>query len=332
MFKNRHGELALLGPSSSQRIGRFLRLVFFILLYVIPGLVAVAGTPPTPAHTQQHLISIKVALEWFLNPHHAPFIIAQTKGYFAEEGLAVDLQPTKGSQQGCLQAYQGSVDFALTHEPQILIMAKKGIHLNAVAVLIPQTLEVVLSNIALDQNVSPQPLMGKVIAHDSCGGGNLTVAMIHQFLIHQHLTEDDVTLLLAKNAVVSGFIAGKIDVVFNVYKTYQLHDIKKHKKQPFFVYELKDFGVPAFASMVLIGSAHVPDMVREKMRLALQKAVNFIHESPAEAFDCVRAYRPELDTSENKEAWPLIHPVFSVDVRPYDMCRDELREFLKEST
>ena len=266
-------------------------------------------------------IPVKIALEWFLNPHHAPFIIAQTNGYFTDEGLDVTFYPANGSQEGCRQALQGSVDFAITHEQQVLIMGAKGMHLETVAVIIPETLEVILSAVPLGK---PDPLLGKTssvlagktLAHGSSGAGSLTFAVMHQFLKNQQLTEDDVTVIMAKNSLVSGFIAGKIDVVFNLYRTYQLHDIKKHMKQPFFVYELKDFDVPSFASMVLVCGATLQADVRSKMMRALQKAMDFIHSKPDAAYECVRNYRPELDTAENKDVWPMVHPIFAKGVTP----------------
>jgi putative hydroxymethylpyrimidine transport system substrate-binding protein len=267
---------------------------------------------------------VKIALEWFLNPHHAPFIIAQTNGYFADENLDVTFYPANGSQEGCRQALQGSVDFAITHEPQVLIFAANGMPLETVAVIIPETLEVILSTIPLDQ------LKGKTVAHGSSGAGSLTFAVMHQFLKNRGLTEGDVTIIMAKNCLVTGFITGTIDVVFNLYRTYQLHDIKKHMKRPFFVHELKDFGVPSFASMVLVCGAAVPAEVRLKMTRALQKAVDFIHANPDAAYECVRRHRAELDTLENKDVWPSVRPIFAKDVtsRP---STAELKDFLADA-
>lgn len=269
---------------------------------------------------------VKIALEWFLNPHHAPFIIAQTKGYFSDEGLDVTFYPANGSQEGCRQALQGSVDFAITHEPQVLIMDAKGMHLETVAVIIPETLEVILSAIPL--NKADKALLGKTVAHGSSGAGSLTFAVMHQVLKNLGLTENDVTIIMAKNCLVTGFIAGNIDVVFNLYRTYQLHDIKKHMKRPFFVYELKDFGVPSFASMVLVCGATVPADVKLKTTRALQKAADYIHNHSDAAYECVRLYRPELDTVENKDVWPLVHPIFAKDVTPIASTA-ALKDFLK---
>lgn len=36
---------------------------------------------------------LTILLDWFVNPDHAPLIIAQEKGYFADVGLDVTLVP-----------------------------------------------------------------------------------------------------------------------------------------------------------------------------------------------------------------------------------------------
>ena len=36
---------------------------------------------------------LTVLLEWFVNPDHAPMVIAEQRGLFAREGLEVDLIP-----------------------------------------------------------------------------------------------------------------------------------------------------------------------------------------------------------------------------------------------
>ena len=43
-----------------------------------------------PAAAQDKLTLI---LDWFINPDHGPIIIAQEQGYFADEGLEVEIIP-----------------------------------------------------------------------------------------------------------------------------------------------------------------------------------------------------------------------------------------------
>jgi putative hydroxymethylpyrimidine transport system substrate-binding protein len=291
-------------------------IVYFLLAYFVFE----------NASYSEKLQSVKIALEYFLNPHHAPIIVAIQNGYFKEENLQVSLYSASGSQEGCRQAASGGADFALTHEAQMLILGEKGLNLTPIAYLIPDTLEIILSRCPLDQ------IKGKVISHSSSGAGSLTFALIHQFLKSQNLSENDVTLILGKNALVQMFLAGKVDVVFNVYKTYQLYDVQKHNSNPYYVWPLKQFGIPAFASMVMVCGDHVPADVRLKMQRALQRAIDFIHASPDKTLDLLLTYKPELDSESNKAVWPMVKDVFSISIDPsaYAEQINKLKGFLQE--
>ena len=49
---------------------------------------AAALTLALPAQAQDKLT---LMLDWYVNPDHAPIILAQEQGFFADEGLAVEI-------------------------------------------------------------------------------------------------------------------------------------------------------------------------------------------------------------------------------------------------
>jgi ABC-type nitrate/sulfonate/bicarbonate transport system substrate-binding protein len=269
--------------------------------------------------------TLKIALDWTLNPHHTPFILADVNGYFKEEGISVSFHPASSSQEGCRLAAAGAYDFACTHEAQLFFMHQKNIHLIPVAYLIPTTLEVIISRVPY------KDLKGKTLAHGSSGAGNLTHRVIASVLSSQGLTETDVTLLMAKNALMSGFLSKNIDVVFNAYKTYQIIDLECHTSEPFFVWELKEFGVPTFASLIVVAGPHVCIADRLKLERALQKAIDYIHKNPHAACAKMLNYRFELNTPENKRVWDRLYPLFADHVSPalYATQRHALEQFCK---
>ena len=56
---------------------------------LITGFIALLLILPATAKAED----LTVMLDWFVNPVHAPLIIAQQKGYFDEVGLSVDIVP-----------------------------------------------------------------------------------------------------------------------------------------------------------------------------------------------------------------------------------------------
>ena len=55
------------------------RLALAAALTLLPGLAAADDR-------------LSVILEWYVNPDHAPMVIAEANGYFADEGLEVELK------------------------------------------------------------------------------------------------------------------------------------------------------------------------------------------------------------------------------------------------
>ncbi len=64
---------------------------------------------------------MKLALEWFINPDHLPFIVAKEKGFFAEEGIAeFDIIEPNEHYDGLEELKQHRIELA-TNEPLHLI-------------------------------------------------------------------------------------------------------------------------------------------------------------------------------------------------------------------
>ena len=69
---------------------------------------------------------IKIGLEWFLNPDHLPFLVAEDRGWFAEAGLDVELvEPSEHSDAATLLA-EGTLDLAITEPLHLLEDADRG--------------------------------------------------------------------------------------------------------------------------------------------------------------------------------------------------------------
>jgi putative hydroxymethylpyrimidine transport system substrate-binding protein len=57
----------------------------------LAALMVLPLTLPSAAQAEEQTLT--VLLEWFVNPDHAPLVLAQSEGFFAEHGLSVELVP-----------------------------------------------------------------------------------------------------------------------------------------------------------------------------------------------------------------------------------------------
>ena len=69
---------------------------------------------------------LTVLLDWFVNPDHAPLIIAEEKGFFEAANLKVELiAPADPSLPPKLVA-AGKADLAVSYQPQLHIQVDEG--------------------------------------------------------------------------------------------------------------------------------------------------------------------------------------------------------------
>ena len=66
-------------------------------------------------------------LDWFVNPDHGPLIIAREKGFFAAEGLEVELiAPADPNDPPKLVAAR-QADIAVSYQPQLHLQVAQGL-------------------------------------------------------------------------------------------------------------------------------------------------------------------------------------------------------------
>jgi len=75
---------------------------------------------PSPADISSDLEKMSLALEWFFNPDHLPFVIAQEKGFFAKHLLEVDIIEPQDHFDPLVDLQEGKLDAAVTETLHLL--------------------------------------------------------------------------------------------------------------------------------------------------------------------------------------------------------------------
>jgi putative hydroxymethylpyrimidine transport system substrate-binding protein len=73
------------------------------------------------------LTKLTVMLEWFVNPDHAPLIVAQEKGYFKAEGLEVSIVAPADPNDSPKLVAAGKADLAVDYQPHLYLQASQGL-------------------------------------------------------------------------------------------------------------------------------------------------------------------------------------------------------------
>ena len=123
-------------------------------------LTAALALTAAPAMAQDKMTLL---LDWFVNPDHGPIIIAEELGYFADQGLEVEvIAPADPSDPPKLVA-AGQAELAISYQPQLHLQIHEGLPLQRVGTLVATPLNCLL---ALEDGPiqTPADLKGKKVA------------------------------------------------------------------------------------------------------------------------------------------------------------------------
>lgn len=252
---------------------------------------------------------ITLLLDWFINPDHAPIIIAEKKGYFKDQELKVDIQePADPSMPPKLVA-AGKADMAVTYQPQLHMQIDEGLPLTRVSTLVATPLNTLVT-LKSSNITSISDLKGKKIGF-SVGGFEDTLLKV--MLKKYDLTFDDVELINVNWSLSPSLITGKVDAVIGSYRNFELNqlDIENHPGHAFYV---EEEGVPSYEELIIVvNNKDRDDDKYRRFNIAMEQAVQYLINHPDEAWTMFKDYKPaELDDELNRRAWKDTLPRFAL--------------------
>jgi len=277
-----------------------------------------------PAHAQDKLT---VLLDWFVNPDHAPLIVARAKGYFADAGLEVDLVAPADPNDPPKLVAAGKADLAVSYQPQLHIHVAEGLPLVRVGTLVATPLNSVV--VLADGPVgSLADLKGRKVGF-SVGG--FEDALLGAMLARHGLGLDDVTLVNVNFSLSPSLLAGQVDAVVGGFRNFELNqmDIVDRPGRAFFP---EEEGVPPYDELIIV--AHQDRLGDTRLRAfldAVERGVQFLINHPDAAWALfVEAHR-DLDDELNRRAWRDTLPRFALRPAALDTARyGRFADFLAE--
>lgn len=291
-------------------------LLFFLVFSVSMTGMALAETRMT------------VLLDWFLNPDHAPLIVAKEKGYFKEQGLDVTfIAPANPNDPPKIVA-AGKADIAVSYQHQHQMQVDQGLPLVRIATIVATPLNSLV--VLADSDIKTiADLKGKTIGY-SVGG--FETILLQVMLEKAGLQLSDVTLVNVNFSLSPSLFAGKTDAVIGAFRNFELNqmDIEKRPGRAFYV---EEYGIPSYDELILVANKdRLGDKNLRKFVNALEAGVQFLLNHPEESWDLfVKGERAELNDELNKRAWADTLPRFALRPGALDKNRyNRFAEFLLE--
>lgn len=270
---------------------------------------------------------ISLMLDWFVNPDHAAIIVAQQKGYFAEQGLEVEIiEPADPSMPPKLVA-AGKADLAVDYQPQLQQQAAQGLPLTRIGTLVATPLNslVVLDNGKINTIAD---LKGKKIGYSVSGFED---ALLKAILDSANLTENDVELINVNWSLSPSLLSGQVDAVIGAFRNFELNQLalENHKGKAFFP---EEHGVPAYDELIVVAHKEKANAAKFSAFLtALEQATIYTLNHPDKAWEAFVSYKPnELNNELNRRAWAdtlprLAHRPRALDTHRYTRMADFLK-------
>ncbi len=257
------------------------------------------GLISQPAPAKEGTEKLTVILDWFVNPDHAPLIVAKEKGFFAARGLDVELVAPADPNDPPKLVAAGKADLALSYQPQLHIQVAQGLPLTRIATLVATPLNslVVLKDGPVK---SIADLKGRRIGY-SVGG--VEEALLKVMFAKYGLSLEDVSLINVNFSLSPSLVSGQVDAVIGAYRNFELNqmDIAGHPGRAFYI---EEEGVPAYDELIVVANnARLKDPRLKAFIDGLEAGVEYLINHPDESWSLFIKRYPELNDELNKRAW-----------------------------
>ncbi len=278
--------------------------------------LALAALGCAPASAADKLT---VLLEWFVNPDHVPLVVAREKGFFAAQGLEVDLVPPADPSAPPRLLAAGQADVAVHYQPNLMLDLKAGLPLVRFGTLVETPLNTVM--VQADGPIrSLADLKGRKIGYSVAG---IEEAVLSAMLGSAGLGLSDVELVNVNFALSASLLSGNVDATIGAYRNFELTQMRLegHEGRAFFP---EENGVPAYDELILVTRRdEIDDPRLPRFLAAVEDAAIFSTNHPDEALALFLKAYPDLDDELNRRAFADTLPRFAKRPAALDAGRYE---------
>jgi NitT/TauT family transport system substrate-binding protein len=274
--------------------------VFVTCILLIAALVLGAANAADAAE------KVKVGLDLTVSGYHAPWMVAQAKGYFTEQGLDVTIGRGFGSGDTVKRVASGEIDIGFHHTANLIIANSEGADLRVVMSYLVQELCGVFSA-AEDGNVTS----AKKLEGQTWGGPKTGVCtdILPAVMEAAGVDASRVKVRIVQQAERFPMLAAGTITATDSYldKAFFIRKELAAAKKTMIYFRFADY-VAMYSSSVTVTRATMeqrPQMI-EKIIIGLLKGFRFTVANPDEAARIIGELHPDIDKGYLRESLDLL--------------------------
>lgn len=275
---------------------------------------------PALARAQAAREPLTLLLDWFINPDHAPILVAQERGDFARAGLEVRIvaPADPNDPPRLIGARRG--DVGIFYQKNLHLAVDQGLPLTRIGTLVATPLATL--TVLRDGPIRTlADLRGRRIGYSVAGFEEVIVGTMLESV---GLRLADVRLINVNFALSSALMSGQVDAIVGGYRNFELHqlDIEGRPGRAFYP---EQHGLPPYDELIYIAHRdRARDAVLRRFIDATEAATHFLVNNPEESWRMfIAGPRRELDNELNRRAWTSTLTRFSLSPGALDRNRYE---------
>lgn len=270
--------------------------------------VSACGTKSESPSGPPERETFSVALDWYPNPDHAGFLVAEERGYFDDAGLDVSLSSPSDPSLPIKLVAAGKADVAISYEPEVLLARQEGLDVVSVASLIDQPLT---SMIWLKKSKIKRvrDLKGKTV---STAGISYQDAYLRTILKRARLSPEQVKQVSVGQGLLPSILSGRAQATLGPLWNIEGVQLKLEGRKPV-INPVDRLGVPSYSELVLVAKGSRIQSDPDPIRLfiaALARGTAAAVADPAAAtrsvLDANTALEPKVTEAQVNATLPLL--------------------------
>jgi putative hydroxymethylpyrimidine transport system substrate-binding protein len=260
---------------------------------------------------------LTLVLDWFVNPDHGPIVIAEEQGFFAEQGLEVEvIAPADPSVPPKLVA-AGKADLAVSYQPQLHLQVHEGLPLKRVGTLVATPLNCLL--VLRDGPVKTlADLKGRKVGFSVAG---VEEALLAAMLARHDLSLDDVEMVNVNWSLSPSLMSRQVDAVIGGYRNFELNQLEIEGVAGRCFYP-EEAGVPVYDELIYVANAETMDEDKiARFLAATERAILYMVNHPQASWEIFAGTAAELQDELNARAWKDTLPRFALRPAALDAGR-----------